>query len=551
MPVAVLSLSSAAPVCAQTTPDKQTVQERVAELIKPMHDANVKNMQEYTCNMALINFERQTGLDMIAGKAIQPSRYDSIIDRATKCIAEQPTPLAYDYRAKAYADKGESKPAFADFEKAIAIARKDGSPVVSLEAILEDRADLYIRLGDRAKAEADLREAMKLNASDYSVKDKLDNLDRKIAEARKKAAIGNPKTAEDYVIAGSDYDMQGKYNDAIAAYSKSISLKPTAAAYVGKAKTYRTMERPETAIAELNQALALAPKDVDAIKWRGYINRDLKRWDDAIADFGKAITLADTKTKPDMLVGRGTGYAAKGLHDAALKDFDAALASGADNVYTKINALSGKGDALRGQGKTAEALTAYNAAIAAAGDDFIAKLNLYDAYMGRGRLYASQGKADMAKADFNAILAMMPDSKEPKAEMAKLTAGTTTAGATTGTKTAIAWATDGRRAAGAKKWDEAIAAFTECIRLAPDSAGCYAFRGAALGMKGDLGASRTDFDKALKLSKNNPAVLFMRGQMYAQLGRKPDAIADFRAAQKVAPTNPQIAKALELLGEKP
>jgi tetratricopeptide (TPR) repeat protein len=113
------------------------------------------------------------------------------------------------------------------------------------------------------------------------------------------------------------------------------------------------------------------------------------------------------------------------------------------------------------------------------------------------------------------------------------------------------WALDGRRAANAQKWDDAIKSFTECIKLAPDSAGCYAFRGAVLGMKGDLTASHNDFDKALKLSKNSPIVYFMRGQMHGQLGRKQDAIEDFRAVLKVAPGNPQAIKALELLGEKP
>lgn len=363
----------------------------------------MKTMQGYTCNMTLINFEWQTALDMMAGKAIQVSRYDYIIAAATRCITEQPPPLAHDYRAKAYADKADSKAAQADFEQAIAMAKKDGSPIVPLHKIYEDRADLFLQLGDRTKAEADLREAIRLNSTSYSAKDKLENLDAKLAEARKKAAISNPKTADDYVIVGEACDGQGKYNEALAAYSKSISMKPSAAAHIGKAKTYRMMERPEAALTELDRAIALAPKDIAPLSLSGYINRDLSRRDAAAADFEQALGIADAKTKPDMLIGRGIAYAGQDRYDATLKNLDAALAYSSLDVYSKINALTSKGAALGEQAKSATALASYNAAIAAAGNDYIAKLQAIDAYLRRGKLYASQGKTDMAKADFNAL----------------------------------------------------------------------------------------------------------------------------------------------------
>jgi tetratricopeptide (TPR) repeat protein len=526
---------------------QKSTREQLAEAVKPMYEANMRSLGEYNCNMALINLDRRNILDRMNGKMPPVARYDSIIAKATECINSFSQALPYDYRAKAYMGKGDSKAALEDFGKAIAAAKKESGSVMPVEEIYEDRADYYIKLGDRDKAEADLREATKLNPSRSSAKDKLDHLDQKIADARKAQALANPQTAADYIIAGTENYNSGKYDKALAAYDKAIALSPSAAAYVGKGKVLRAQNKTEPALTELNKALSISPGDAEALECRGYAYRDLKRWDDAIADFTKAIAL-NSKPMPYLLHARGTAYTGKGDYTAALKDHDAAIAV-ADDVYAKVTALSGKADALRAQGKVDEALNVYNTAVATAGDDYFAKLNLYDAYLGRGQIYASQGKTDMAKADFNAILKMMPNDKEAKAALAKLSAGND--GTATGTKTAEAWAIDGRYAANSQKWDEAVTAFTECIRLAPDSPGCYAFRGAVLGMKGNLSASRTDFDKALKLSKNNPMVFFMRAQMYMQLGKKPEAIEDLRAVLKIVPGNPQATQALQALGEKP
>jgi tetratricopeptide (TPR) repeat protein len=538
-------------VPAQTpspTPAK-SVRERTAELVKPLYDSNMKSLAEYNCNMALINMDKANILDRMNGKTIPPARYDAMIAKGTECIGTVKNSLAYVYRARAYSGKSDTRNALIDLDSAIGVAKTETTRIVPLNDIYEDRADIFIGLQDRTKAEADLREAVKLDPSDYTAKEKLDNLDKKIFEARKAAAIANPRTAEDFLIVGNDHLDRFKEADAIPAYDRSISLAPSAAAHFGKGRALLGLGRAETALVEMNKAIGFTPNDPKFFLWRGYVYRELKRWDEAIADFTKALNGIGADQKAQIHTARGKAQAEKGSYDLALKDFELALAAAADNKFGKIDAQTGRGDVFRKQGRSAEAVAAYDAAIAAAGTDYFAKLNLPDAYYGRALVHASTGKSDLAKADLNEALKLAPSFKEAKAELDKLNG--VAAKPAVPAKTAEQWARDGQRAAGQKDWGTAIEAFSQCITLAPAVPACYAFRGGSLGLKGDLTAGLADFEKAISLAKTEPAIYFMRGQMYVQLGKRPEAVADFRTVLKLAPGNPQATKALELLGEKP
>ena len=552
----LLTAIFAAALSCPITGNAQTVQERTAELVKPLHEANMKNMAEYNCNMALIEMDRRNILERLDGKILPPARFDELISKADECITSiGQKSLYYGYRARAQNEKGNTDLALADFEKAIALAKTEATSIIKLDKLHEDRADLYIRLGDRAKAESDLKQALKIDPSNYSAKDKLQNLDRKLADARKKRALENPQTADDYVVVGTEHYNLGNYPLAVAAFDRSIALAPSSAAHLGKGKALQAQERFVSAIVEMNKAVALAPKDSDTLMWRGYVNRDLKRWDEAIADFTAALGIAEPARKAAALNARGEAYTGMASYAEALKDHEAALAAAGDDAFTKVTALTGKAEALRGQGKVDDAIAGYAAAIAAAGNDYFAKLNAIPAWLGRGRAYASQGKTDLAKADFNTVLTLSKDSKEARAELAKLPGEvppTVAQGSAAGPQTAEQWAAQGRRQAEGKDYDGAIKSFSECLRLKPDAIACRAFRGGAYGLKGDMAASRADFEKALAMDPaSHGAIYFMRGMMHAQLGMKNEAVSDFQAVLRFDPNNAQAKRALQQLEVQP
>lgn len=522
------------------------------------YEQNLRNAMEYNCHTSMLNLERQLIDAKIKANPLSGSNspaptansYEPLITKATQCIKEIGTSFSYFQRAKAYVEQGKTSAAFADFAKALSLAKTESSPVASPYEILRERAELHVRLVDRKSAKADLSEALRLAPREQRVISDLANLDNRIAEANEKRAIADPQTAEDYVIVGNDLFTHQKSVEAIRAFDRSLSLKPSVAAYVGKTRALQSLSRFSEALVEINKALALAANNKDAVLLRGHVYASLSRLDEAIADYTTALTSADPQTKPTILTSRGEAYRKKGSFELAIKDLDAAIAAAvaANNVYSKIEALNAKAEVYRQQGKVADALTIYQTAITTAGDDYIAKIYLIDTYLRRAKIYAGQGKTDLAKADLISLLKISPKSEEAKAEVAKLNG---TANGPTSAKTARQWAAEGQRAGAARKFDEAVKAFSECIRLEPAKFECYAFRGAMLGLNGSLAGSQADFEKALKLGNNNPGIYFMRSQMYVQLGKKPEAIADLRQVLKLAPGNAQAIKALEQLGVKP
>ncbi|MGE0654980.1 MAG: tetratricopeptide repeat protein [Pyrinomonadaceae bacterium] len=515
--------------------------------IQEMYEENLKAAKEYNCRKGMLLIDKENIARSLKGQGPVPGSNDALIAKATECIGIVGDSFSWLYRAKGYAYKGETKAALADFDKAITVAKIEQQPIVGVNEILRERAELYTNLGDRAKAEADLREALRIDPNYQRAKYELAHLDEKIAEVHRKASLANPQTADDYLIVGNDAYQKGKYDNALLAFGKSLELKPTSAGYLGKARALQALKMPEQSISELNSALRLAPNDAEVLTQRGYGYRDLKKWDEAIADYTAALPRTDADSRGYLLNSRGSAYSARSRYVEALKDHEAAITSAADSVYVKIDALTGKGVALQGQGKVNDAFAAYAAAVAAAGTDAFAKLGLIDTYLYRGKLYASLGKTAEAKADFNEIIRLAPKSAQnARAELAKLSGSSPAA-----SKTAEQWARDAQNAAMAKKYDEAIRGFGECIKLAPTNPACYAYRGAVFGVKGDMAASDADFVKALSLNEKPAFVHFLHGQMYLQIGRKNEAIREFRTVLKLAPGNPQATNALKQLGEKP
>ncbi|MGO9108438.1 MAG: tetratricopeptide repeat protein, partial [Thermoguttaceae bacterium] len=87
-------------------------------------------------------------------------------------------------------------------------------------------------------------------------------------------------------------------------------------------------------------------------------------------------------------------------------------------------------------------------------------------------------------------------------------------------------------------YDNAIADFTEAIRLSPTCTTAYNFRGlaslanACLG-KGEYGKAIADFTEAIRLDPKHAAAYHSRGYSYALMGEKAKAEADFAQANRL------------------
>jgi len=87
----------------------------------------------------------------------------------------------------------------------------------------------------------------------------------------------------------------------------------------------------------------------------------------------------------------------------------------------------------------------------------------------------------------------------------------------------------------AERFDEAIAHFSEAIRLRPDAADPYAKRGYAYEQKEDHDLAIADYTKALQIAPNSDAAYCLRGLAYYNKDQYDNAFADFNKAISLDP----------------
>ena len=98
--------------------------------------------------------------------------------------------------------------------------------------------------------------------------------------------------------------------------------------------------------------------------------------------------------------------------------------------------------------------------------------------------------------------------------------------------------------------NKAIADFTKAVELAPECAKFYFSRGQCYAGNGDYVSAITDYTNAIELGREDGAVYFNRACAYRELGDKNKALADYRKALTLSEdewTREQISKAIKEL----
>jgi tetratricopeptide (TPR) repeat protein len=102
----------------------------------------------------------------------------------------------------------------------------------------------------------------------------------------------------------------------------------------------------------------------------------------------------------------------------------------------------------------------------------------------------------------------------------------------------VAYRNRGNARADAGAGVEAIADFSEAIRLRPNDAASHAGRGRARLSLGDILGAIADYSEALRLMPDSSSFLVGRGHARFVKGNLPDAIADFTEAIRLDPKSP-------------
>lgn len=205
---------------------------------------------------------------------------------------------------------------------------------------------------------------------------------------------------------GDAYARLGKWDQAIAAYSRAIELKPSyLAAREGLAGALARQGRREEAWQEYRKLLELTPDDANLYNTVGGLLLDLNRPAEAEQAFAQSLRL-----KPEQAgvhVNRGLALLRQGQVAQAIEEYRAALRIEPALALAHYNL----GLALAAQGARDEAAAAYRAALDAEPHYAEARVNL-------GTLLAEKGQLDAAIEEYRRVLAQDPDHFEALYDLA-------------------------------------------------------------------------------------------------------------------------------------
>ena len=214
-----------------------------------------------------------------------------------------------------------------------------------------------------------------------------------VRQAGKDARAAKTRCWAERLINGLKAYDYGRYEAVVEMFTALLGYseigeqwRPIALGHRGAA--YREMKRYNEALADFNRAIQLDPEYAWAIGRRAEIYRLMERYDEALADCNHAIEL-----QPDLarvIANRGKLYRLKGLYEKALADFNHVLELQPDDAWS----LDSRGETYRQMGLYKKALADFNRVL---------ELWLEDAWAlaHRGVTYLQMGRYVDALADLN------------------------------------------------------------------------------------------------------------------------------------------------------
>jgi predicted O-linked N-acetylglucosamine transferase (SPINDLY family) len=86
--------------------------------------------------------------------------------------------------------------------------------------------------------------------------------------------------------------LLGRCRDAVTAYDRALAIRPDAESFVNRGFALQSLNQPAEALASFEQALALEPRNVQALYRRGVMLNELGRTDEALATYDRVLAMA-------------------------------------------------------------------------------------------------------------------------------------------------------------------------------------------------------------------------------------------------------------------
>lgn len=335
---------------------------------------------------------------------------------------------------------------------------------------------------------------------------------------------------------GSSALLRGRFDLAVAAYDEALKDTNLPAAsqaglFSDRGVAKWRLKRLDDAIADFTKAVSLNPEYAPAYNNRGNVYLEINRAEDAYKDFDRAVSLA-----PDF----GVAYSNRANANQRLNRLDPA-----EKDFRKaIELMPGSAVPLNGRGKIASATGQYYTALRYLNRAIALNAQYAPAYQNRAAVYTLLKQNEEAAQDLDKVIALAPDN-------------------------ANLYVARGRAYARDNRWSQAFRDFSKAVELAPDNvpaltgrasqnldrkradlamedlnraitldpkaSEAYFWRGQARYGIGDAQAAEADLSKAVELDPSFSDAYRIRGSYRERAGKRDDAIADYRRAVELDP----------------
>ena len=311
---------------AGITPPGLTARTQLASLLAKDDPAQARTLVEEVLKE---DPKSKDALLLRAAMSLQSDDPDKGIADLRTLLREDPGYVkALRLKAKAHLQKGE-----------IALARE------SLEAAIQaepqeafanfELAQLLLRTGELEDAAAVLEKMRRFVPNERAVLQAIAQIrikqgdQKRLAEVAKELQEKFPKNPLGYYYEGLALQADKKYQESVAAFEKSLELRPKAVEpLIALARSYMMLKQPEVALSRVQQVIGDNPGHFLAINLEGEIYLSLKRLDDAEKAFQKAISIKPEWATPYKNLARVK--AAKGDRQAALEVIEKGYAKSGD-----------------------------------------------------------------------------------------------------------------------------------------------------------------------------------------------------------------------------
>ena len=330
--------------------------------------------------------------------------------------------------------------------------------------------------------------------------------------------------------------LRGRFDLAVAAYDDA--LKETTLPSSSQATLYSDrgvakwrLKRLDEAVADFTKAVSLNPEYAPGYNNRGNVYLEMNRAEDAYKDFDRAVSLA-----PDF----GVAYSNRANANQRLNRLDAA-----EKDFRKaIELMPGSAIPLNGRGKIASAGGQNYTALRYLNRAITLNAQYAPAYQNRAVIYTVLRRNEEAAQDLDKVIALAPDNASLYVARGKVYARDNRwSQAFRDFSKAVELAPENVAALigraqlnlDSKRASVALEDLNRAITLDPKAAEAYFWRGQARYYTGDAQGAEADLSKAIETDASLADAYRVRGFYRERAGKRDEAIADYRRAVELDP----------------